>query len=125
VGQRSALAPGRAPATGGETGFPSIGPPTVGRSCTIWDLETKRLILRKGYEALPVGGALIVYGGLIDDGRRSNAFVLSMSVNMLIETTGGFDYPGADCQGWMREVGLRETRVEQLAGTDSMVIGIK
>jgi hypothetical protein len=72
-----------------------------------------------------VGGALIVYEGLIDDERRSNAFGLPMSLNMLIETAGGFDYRGADCQGWMREVEFRETRVEHLAGTDSMVIGIK
>jgi hypothetical protein len=48
-----------------------------------------------------------------------------MSLNMLIETTGGFDYTGADCQGWMREAGFRATRVEHLAGPDSMVIGVK
>ena len=28
---------------------------------------------------------------------------------MLIETPGGFDYTGADCQGWMKEAGFRET----------------
>jgi len=48
-----------------------------------------------------------------------------MSLNMLIETQGGFDYTGADCMGWMKEVGFRETRVEHLLGPDSMVIGIK
>ena len=50
---------------------------------------------------------------------------LMMSLNMLVETPGGFDYTGADCQSWMREAGFRETRVEHLAGPDSMVIGIK
>ena len=48
-----------------------------------------------------------------------------MSLNMLIETPGGFDYTGADCSGWMKEAGFRETRVEHLVGPDSMVIGIK
>ena len=48
-----------------------------------------------------------------------------MSLNMLIETPGGFDYTGADCSGWMKEAGFRETRVEPLVGPDSMVIGIK
>jgi hypothetical protein len=48
-----------------------------------------------------------------------------MSLNMLIETPGGFDYTGADCSGWMREAGFRETRVEHLVGPDSMVIGFK
>jgi hypothetical protein len=90
-----------------------------------WDLDEKRSLLAKAYEALPQGGALIVYEALIDDDRRENAFGLLMSLNMLIETPGGFDYTGADCTSWMREVGFRETRVEHLVGPDSMVIGIK
>ena len=48
-----------------------------------------------------------------------------MSLNMLIETSAGFDYTGADCQSWMKEAGFRETRVEHLTGSDSMVIGIR
>lgn len=90
-----------------------------------WNLEKKRALLRKAYAALPEGGALIVYEALIDDDRRHNAFGLLMSLNMLIETPGGFDYTGADCCGWMREAGFRETRVEHLCGPDSMVIGYK
>lgn len=90
-----------------------------------WDLEGKKMLLGKAYEALPEGGALIVYDAIIDDERRENAFGLLMSLNMLIETPGGFDYTGADCASWMREVGFRETRVEHLVGPDSMVVGIK
>jgi hypothetical protein len=90
-----------------------------------WNLEEKKMLVRKAYEALPVDGALIVYEALIDDDRRKNAFGLLMSLNMLIETPGGFDYTGADCQSWMREAGFRETRVEHLVGPDSMVVGIK
>lgn len=90
-----------------------------------WNLEEKQVLLKKVYEALPAGGALIVYEALIDDDRRENAFGLLMSLNMLIETPGGFDYTGADCRGWMQAAGFRETRVEHLVGPDSMVIGIK
>jgi hypothetical protein len=90
-----------------------------------WDLETKRMLLRKAYEAVPDGGAVIVYEALIDDDRRQNAFGLLMSLNMLIETQGGFDYTGADCQGWMREAGFSQTRVEHLVGPDSMVVGVR
>jgi precorrin-6B methylase 2 len=90
-----------------------------------WDLDEKRLLLQKAFEALPEGGALIVYEALIDDERRSNAFGLLMSLNMLIETPGGFDYTGADCRAWMQEAGFRESYVEHLAGPDSMVVGIK
>jgi hypothetical protein len=90
-----------------------------------WNLEQKRDLLRKAYEALPAGGALIVYDAMIDDARRENVFGLFMSLNMLIETPGGFDYTGADCIGWMLEAGFREARQEHLLGPDSMVIGIK
>ncbi len=90
-----------------------------------WDLDQKKTLLKKAYDALPSGGALLVFESLIDDERRENAFGLLMSLNMLIELPGGFDYTGADCRGWMKEAGFRETRVEHLAGPDSMVIGLK
>ena len=90
-----------------------------------WDLETKRMLLRKAYAAPPKGGARIVYEALIDDQRRSNAFGLLMSLNMLLETPGGFDYTGADCCRWMGDAGFRYTTVEHLTGPDSMVIGLK
>ncbi|MGE0816070.1 MAG: methyltransferase [Vicinamibacterales bacterium] len=90
-----------------------------------WDLPTKRMLIAKAYEAVPAGGAFIVYEAIIDDDRSKNAFGLMMSLNMLIETPGGFDYTGADCMGWMREAGFTSTRVEPLVGPDSMVIGIK
>jgi hypothetical protein len=90
-----------------------------------WNLEEKKTLIRKAYEALPAGGAFISYEAIIDDDRSKNSFGLLMSLNMLIETPGGFDYTGADCAGWMREAGFRQTRVEHLVGPDSMVVGIK
>lgn len=98
---------------------------TMGHILHDWNLEDKRMLLDKAYKALPNGGALIVFEALIDDARRQNAFGLLMSLNMLIETPGGFDYTGKDCCDWMRQAGFRETRVEHLIGPDSMVVGIK
>jgi hypothetical protein len=90
-----------------------------------WNLSEKQTLVAKAHEALPDGGALIVFDAIIDNGRRHNAFGLLMSLNMLIETPGGYDYTGADCQDWMRATGFRETYVEHLAGPDSMVVAIK
>jgi SAM-dependent methyltransferase len=90
-----------------------------------WNLDEKMMLLRKAYEALSPKGALIVYEALIDDQRKTNAFGLLMSLNMLIETHGGFDFTGADCRRWMKNVGFRRTAVERLAGPDGMVIGFK
>ncbi len=98
---------------------------TLGHILHDWNLEEKKMLLHKAYEALSTGGAVVAYDAVIDDDRSQNAFGLMMSLNMLIETPGGFDYTGADCMAWMKEVGFRETRVERLAGPDSMVVGIK
>jgi hypothetical protein len=105
--------------------IPSADVVVMGHILHDWSLEEKRLLIRKAYDALPHAGALIVYESIIDDDRSKNAFGLMMSLNMLIETPGGFDYTGADCQGWMKDAGFRETRVEHLVSQDSMVIGIR
>jgi hypothetical protein len=108
-----------------ERALPKADVVMMGHILHDWGLETKRMLVRKAYEALPNGGAYIVYESIIDDDRSENSFGLLMSLNMLVETADGFDYTGADCSGWMREAGFRETRVEHLIGPDSMVIGIK
>jgi hypothetical protein len=90
-----------------------------------WGLDEKKILLSKAYEALPRGGALIVYETLIDDERRDNVVGLLMSLTMLLETPAGFDYTGAECQAWMRDAGFRETRVEHLIGPHSMVVAVK
>ena len=83
------------------------------------------MLIRRAWDALPVGGALLVYDAIIGDDRSKNAFGLLMSLNMLIESYGGFDYTGADRIGWMKDARFKEARVEHLVGPDSMVIGIK
>jgi hypothetical protein len=105
--------------------LPKVDVIIMGHILHDWDLEQKRALLAKAYAALPAGGALIIHESIIDDDRRHNAFGLLMSLNMLVETPGGFDYTGRDCQGWMRAAGFHQTRVEHLVGPDSMVIGIK
>jgi len=90
-----------------------------------WNLDEKLMLLRKVYEALTPSGTLIVHEALIDDARNQNAFGLLMSLNMLIETHGGFDFTGADCRKWMKEVGFKRTQVTRLAGPDGMVVGFK
>ena len=105
--------------------LPSADVLVMGHILHDWDMEEKRHLLAKAYEALPKGGALIVYEAMIDDDRSQNALGLLMSLNMLIETPGGFDYTAADCKKWMHDAGFRETRSEPLAGGDSMVVGVK
>lgn len=108
-----------------EQSLPKADVVMMGHILHDWDLEIKQMLVRKAYEALSPGGAYIVYESIIDDDRSTNALGLLMSLNMLIETPGGFDYTGADCSEWMKQAGFRESRIEHLTGPDSMVIGIK
>jgi hypothetical protein len=105
--------------------FPNADVVMMGHILHDWSLQEKKLLIQKAYEAIPKGGALLVYESIIDNERSKNGFGLLMSLNMLIETPEGFDYTGADCMSWMKEIGFQETRVEHLVGPDSMVIGIK
>ncbi len=114
-----------APGSFFEQDIPKADVVLMGHILHDWDLPTKQMLIGKAYDAIPTGGALVVYESIIDDDRSKNAFGLMMSLNMLIETPGGFDYTGADCEGWMRAAGFSATRVEPLVGPDSMVIGIK
>jgi hypothetical protein len=63
-----------------------------------WPLQVKKMLLEKGYRALPDNGVLVVIDSLIDDDRRTHTYGLCMSVNMLIEfgVDGGYDHTGAD-----------------------------
>jgi hypothetical protein len=96
-----------------------------GRILHNWDLPTKKMLLKKAWDALPTGGVLIIYERLIDDDRRANAAALLASLNMLIMTAGGFDFTGADCVAWMNEVGFHDLRVDPLTSEHTMVIGRK
>jgi hypothetical protein len=97
----------------------------MGRVLHNWNFGAKKMLLKKAYDALRAGGALIVYERLIDDDRRINATGLLDSLNMLVMTEGGFGFTGADCIGWMRETGFRDTRVEPLTSDQSMIVGVR
>lgn len=98
---------------------------TMARILHDWGLPEKKMLIAKAYEALPPGGALVAIEALIDDQRRSNAFGLLMSLNMLVETDGGFDYTAADFESWCREAGFRDFAVLQLPGPSGAAIAYK
>lgn len=90
-----------------------------------WNLEKKKHLIRLAYEALPENGAFVAIENLIDDERRSNAFGLMMSLNMLIEFGDAFDFTGAEFWEWCRETGFRRYEVMHLAGPCSAAIAYK
>jgi O-methyltransferase/methyltransferase family protein len=97
----------------------------LGRVLHNWDLETKRMLLKKALDALPPGGALIVYEHLIDDARRVHSAGLLASLHMLLMSDGGFNFTGADCISWMRETDFGNIRIEPLTVDQTMVVGFR
>ena len=98
---------------------------TMGMILHDWNLANKKMLIRKAFEALPPGGALVAIEALIDDARRQNVQGLLMSLNMLIEFGEAFDYSGADFKGWCTEAGFKKFEVIHLAGPSSAAVAWK
>lgn len=105
--------------------FPEADVITMGMILHDWNLEHKKMLIAKAYQALPKGGVLIAIENLIDDARRKNAFGLLMSLNMLIEFGDAFDFTGADFARWCEEAGFERCEVLHLAGPASAAIAYK
>ncbi len=98
---------------------------TMGMILHDWNLEQKRALVAKAFDALPEGGAFIVIESLIDDARRTNTFGLTMSLNMLIEFGDAFDYTAADFRQWCSEAGFRSFDTIALDGPSSAAVAYK
>ncbi|MGX7666603.1 methyltransferase [Flavobacterium pedocola] len=105
--------------------FPKADVITMGLILHDWDLENKKMLIKKAYNALPEGGAFIAIESLIDDDRRKNTFGLMMSLNMLIEFGVAFDYTGADFESWVKEAGFKRVEIIPLVGPASAAIAYK
>jgi hypothetical protein len=95
---------------------------TMGLILHDWNLPKKMQLIRAAYDALPEGGAFVAIEHMIDDARRTNAFGLQMSLNMLIEFGDSFDFTAADFFGWCKETGFR--RMEKIPLTDVASAGV-
>lgn len=105
--------------------FPKADVVTMANVLHDWGIAEKKMLIKKAYNALPTSGVLVVIENIIDDNRSVNAFGLMMSLNMLIESPGGFDFSKADIDVWVKEAGFRETSLLPLAGPSSAFIAIK
>lgn len=92
-----------------------------------WDEARDREILRKCYQALPSGGAVIISELLVNDAKSGPAPAALMSLNMLIETEGGRNYSPAEYSAWLDALGFRDIRTAwfEAAGANGAVIGYK
>ena len=104
--------------------LPSADVLILGRVMHNWDRTTQMMLLKKAYDAIPAGGALVVYGRLIDDNRSSVDGLLS-SLNMLLMSRGGSNFTGAECRSWMLATGFRKADAEPLTVDQTMIVALK
>jgi precorrin-6B methylase 2 len=98
---------------------------TMGNILHNWSFERIQVLINKAYEALPKAGAFVVIENVIDDERRENAFGMMMSLNMLLNTTGGFNYTAADFTSWAEEAGFKQIRIMHLTAAASALVAYK
>ena len=105
--------------------FPKADIITMGQILHDWGTKDKKMLIQKAYDALPKGGALVIIENIIDANRSENAFGLLMSLNMLIETTEGYDFTVSDFNKLAKEAGFTKMDIMPLAGPSSAAIAIK
>ena len=76
-----------------------------------WDEAKNRALLRRSFEALPSGGAVVISELLVNDEKTGPAPAALMSLNMLIETEGR-NYTPAEYSAWLEEAGFRSTDMQ-------------
>lgn len=78
-----------------------------------WNDERDQLLLRKSFEALEPGGAVVICELLVDDDKTGPVPAALMSLNMLIECEGR-NYTAAEYTNWLTEIGFIEPHVTPL-----------
>lgn len=79
---------------------------TMGNVLHAFDLDTRKRLISKAYEALPRGGSLVVIENIIDENRCKESLALMMSVNMLLETNGGSNFTFTEFKQWAEDCGF-------------------
>lgn len=87
--------------------------------------STRRRLIAKAYEAVPSGGALLVYDAMANKDSRYKYMSQLSSLNIMLETREGFEATTEQCAGWLREAGFGDVTIRHLVGPTSMVYGFK
>ncbi|GFH39426.1 methyltransferase [Streptomyces pacificus] len=91
------------------------------------DERSNRELLRKCFDALPAGGAVLICELLLNAERTGPAEAALMGMNMLMSHTGGQNYSEAEYTAWLGETGFISPEVVRVeaAGANGAVIAYK
>ncbi|MEU4742606.1 methyltransferase, partial [Actinosynnema sp. NPDC023658] len=89
-----------------------------------WPVERRRLLLRKAYEAVAPGGAVLVHDPMLDEANPRPAAALA-GLNMLVWSSGGSEYTPDECRRWMADAGFSPITATPLGPAGTLVVGHK
>ena len=89
-----------------------------------WSPEERQLLIGKAFAAVRPNGWLLVYDAMLDEEPTDLARIL-VSINMLLVTSGGSEYPVSECRQWMAAAGFVDVHDRELGVTDTLVAGRK
>ncbi|WP_329081885.1 MULTISPECIES: methyltransferase [unclassified Streptosporangium] len=97
---------------------------TIGHVLHNWSPAERRVLVEKAFQAVHPGGALIVYDRMLAD-EPTDPENLVISLDMLLTTEGGSEYPVGECREWMEEAGFTVESVKPLGDHDTLIVARK
>ncbi|WP_020141385.1 methyltransferase [Streptomyces sp. 351MFTsu5.1] len=90
-----------------------------------WGVEDRLTLLKRAYDALEPGGAVLVYDPMAG-GQQPSMHGALAGLTMLVWSRGGHEYTADELHGWLREAGFWPETVEvEGLHEDVLVIGRK
>lgn len=96
----------------------------IGHALHDWAPDERRAIVKKAFQAVAPGGALLVYDPMVDE-EPSDPGNYLISLSMLLTTDGGSEYTPRECGSWMTDAGFTVASVQPLGFGDTLVVGRK
>jgi|Deesub1362A_J573_1020465.scaffolds.fasta_scaffold00051_73 ubiquinone/menaquinone biosynthesis C-methylase UbiE len=87
-------------------------------------IEENKLLIKRAYQALVRGGAVVIHDYLLNDDMTSPRFATIFAIHMLLNSDEGRTYSWSEVEGWLREAGFRDLRRYQLKES-RIITGVK
>lgn len=97
---------------------------TMGHVLHDWDRGQREELVRKAFDAVSPGGYLLAYDRMLDD-EPAHVENLVISLDMLLVTDGGSEYPVSELLEHAARAGFASTEVMPLGEFDTLVIARK
>ncbi|HEX4221166.1 MAG TPA: methyltransferase [Pseudonocardiaceae bacterium] len=104
-----------------ETDLPAADVVVLGHVLHDWDREQRGYLIGKAFRAVNPGGSLIVYDRMLDD-QPDHVENLVISLDMLLVTEGGSEYPASEVREHASAAGFTDITVSPLSDFDTIVV---